>query len=92
MSDISRNEELDIMKTGRPIRARLHHETWLHRDDTWSQISKFPWYGRNGDLKGIVGISSDVTKLVKTGDQGEGNGPHPGRTEQVPGKGNRPGP
>lgn len=66
MSDISRNEELDIMKTGRPIRARLHHETWLHRDDTWSQISKFPWYGRNGDLKGIVGISSDVTKLVKT--------------------------
>ena len=25
-----------------------------------------PWYGRNGDLKGIVGISSDVTKLVKT--------------------------
>ena len=66
MSDISRKEEMDIMVTGRPIRARLHHETWLHKDDSWSQISKFPWYGRNGELKGIVGISSDVTKLVKT--------------------------
>lgn len=65
MSDISRKEEIDIMQTGRPIQARLHHETWLHKGDTWSQISKFPWYGRNGDLKGIVGISSDVTNLVK---------------------------
>ena len=51
MSDISRKEEMDIMVTGRPIRARLHHETWLHKDDSWSQISKFPWYGRNGELK-----------------------------------------
>ena len=31
MSDVSRKEELDIMATGRPIRARLHHETWLHK-------------------------------------------------------------
>lgn len=65
MSDVSREEELDIMATGRPIQARLHHETWLHKDDSWGQISKFPWYGRNGELKGIVGISSDVTKLVQ---------------------------
>ncbi len=66
MTELSRNEELGIMATGRPIRAQIHHETWLHKDDSWSQISKFPWYGRNGELKGIVGISSDVTKLVQT--------------------------
>ena len=87
MSDISRKEEMDIMVTGRPICARLHHETWLHKDDSWSQISKFPWYGRNGELKGIVGISSDVTKLVKTEIRPQ-SGPHPGGTQQNSGKGN----
>ncbi len=65
MSELSRQEELEIMRTGKPVYARLHHETWIDREDTWSQISKFPWYDRKGELKGIVGIASDVTKLVK---------------------------
>lgn len=65
MSDISRREELEIMETGRPFSSRIHHEVWKDKEETWSQITKFPWYDREGHLKGIVGISSDVTKLVQ---------------------------
>jgi len=65
MSQISRNEELQIMETGIAITSRIHEETWLHKPSSWSQISKFPWYDYNGTVKGIVGISSDVTRLVE---------------------------
>ena len=66
LSNETRDEELKIMQSGQPINADLRHETWLHKEDSWSQISKFPWYSRTGVLKGIVGISSDVTKIKKT--------------------------
>lgn len=65
MSDISRSEEIGIMQTGKPISERLHQETWQDGKDTWGLVSKFPWYSSDGSLKGIVGISSDVTQLVK---------------------------
>ncbi len=68
MSDIARREELEVMKTGRPITSRLHKETWRNESGhgvTWSQISKFPLIGADGQTNGIVGISSDVTKLVE---------------------------
>ncbi len=65
MSDISRREELEIMETGHPVTGKVHHETWQEGEDTWGMVSKFPWYGSSGQLKGLVGISSDVTKLVQ---------------------------
>lgn len=68
MSDIARREELEVMTTGRPITSRLHKETWKNESShgvTWSQISKFPLIGADGLTNGIVGISSDVTKLVE---------------------------
>ncbi len=64
MCEISRREELEIMETGKSIIGRVQHETWQNGKETWGMVSKFPWFGRNGQLKGIVGISSDVTKLV----------------------------
>ncbi len=66
MSDISRREELSIMETRQPITTRVHRETWIGKESTWSQISKFPWFDSTGAVKGIVGISSDVTNLVQT--------------------------
>ncbi len=66
MCTISRREELEIMETGIPIIARLHRETWKGKQSTWSQISKFPWISTKGEIKGIVGISSDVTRLMLT--------------------------
>lgn len=66
MCEIARREEEEIMRTGRPITNRIHHETWKGGKNTWSRVSKFPWFGADGTVKGIVGISSDVTKLIET--------------------------
>ncbi len=70
MSAISRREELHIMETGEPILGRIHRESWKGRNaserhDTWSKVSKFPWYASGGQVKGIVGISTDVTELIE---------------------------
>lgn len=65
MSAVSRAEEQEIMTTGKALTSRVHHETWKDRPDTWTQITKFPWYDGAGRLKGTVGISSDVTPLVE---------------------------
>ena len=66
MSQLARSEELQIMETGRPITNRVHKEPWKDGEHTWTRISKFPWYAQDGSVKGIVGISSDVTEIINT--------------------------
>ena len=66
MCEIARAEEAEIMATGRPITNRIHHEKWKGGKSTWGRVSKFPWYAADGTVKGILGISSDVTKLIET--------------------------
>ncbi len=67
MSAVSREEELRIMQTGQPITNRIHRESWNdgHSRNTWSKVSKFPWYDTTGAVKGVLGISSDVTELIE---------------------------
>ncbi len=68
MSAISRQEELQIMQTGQAITNRIHCESWSKGENryTWSKVSKFPWYDSTGAVKGILGISSDVTELIES--------------------------
>lgn len=66
MSEIARREEQEIMESGKPVTNRIHHETWKGGKHTWSKVSKFPWYAADGSVKGVVGISSDVTKLIES--------------------------
>lgn len=66
MSEIARREEEEIMRTGKPVTNKIHHETWKGGKHTWSKVSKFPWYAADGSVKGVVGISSDVTKLIES--------------------------
>ncbi len=68
MSDVSRREELTIMQTGHPVTNRIHKESRNQGQGrpTWSKVSKFPWYDSQGAVKGIVGISSDVTELIES--------------------------
>ena len=63
---VARREELEVMNTGIPITNRIHPETWKQGKRSWSRISKFPWFASDGSVKGIVGISSDVTELIET--------------------------
>ncbi len=73
MSAISRQEELQIMQTGHPVTNRIHQESWCQGQEhcTWSKVSKFPWYDSQGGVKGIVGISSDVTELIESRQRAE---------------------
>ena len=63
---VARQEELEIMQTGKAITNRIHKESWKDGESSWCKLSKFPWYAADGTIKGIVGISSDVTELVET--------------------------
>ena len=65
-ANVARQEELEIMETRKPITNRVHMESWKGGKRSWGRVSKFPWYASDGSVKGIVGISSDVTELVET--------------------------
>ncbi|GAA5482629.1 SpoIIE family protein phosphatase [Haloferula sargassicola] len=57
-------DEKAIMQNGEPITGKLEHELREDGTETWVLTSKFPWYGKKGNLRGTFGVSSDVTKLV----------------------------
>ena len=59
----ARRDELEIMRTGEPIRDLVEKETWRDREDTWCQTTKMPLYGAEGDLMGTFGLSRDITQL-----------------------------
>lgn len=65
MCAVSQQQEEEIIRTGKPVTNQIHHETWKGGKNTWSKVSKFPWYAADGSVKGIVGISSDVTELIE---------------------------
>jgi len=58
-------DEKQIMGSGQPIMEMVERETWRGREDTWVMTSKFPWRSRSGEVKGIFGVSSDVSELVR---------------------------
>ncbi|MFC5051343.1 SpoIIE family protein phosphatase [Rubritalea spongiae] len=60
----SRADELRIMATGEPLEESLEREVWGNQPDTWVLTTKLPWHDRNGKVKGIFGVSSDVTDIV----------------------------
>lgn len=57
-------DEKQIMATGAPITGKLEEEVREDGQTTWVLTSKFPWIGKNGNMRGTFGVSSDVTKLV----------------------------
>jgi len=58
-------DERRIIETGQPITDQLEREVWNERPETWVMTSKFPWRDRSGHLKGIFGVSSDVTRIIR---------------------------
>ncbi len=65
----AREDELEIIRTGRPLVARIERETWPDREDTWVSSTKMPLRNRKGEIIGTFGISRDITELKKTQDQ-----------------------
>jgi PAS domain S-box-containing protein len=58
-------QEQDMMRTGTPIHRREQHKcengTYIYADS-----KKVPLYNANNEIIGLVGLTRDVTELVKT--------------------------
>lgn len=54
--------ELLIMSTGQPVTGRIEKLTRLDGGVSWSSSSKYPLYGKSGELLGTWGISRDITE------------------------------
>ncbi len=65
-ADTARADEIHIMETREPQINVIQRENWDGKEDTWVEITKLPWLDRHGNLLGTFGITSDITKLVKT--------------------------
>src|SRR4030066_1792987 len=60
-SDEYLKDEKHVMKTGKPIIDKV--EIVLYKGkEFWMSSSKIPWYDKNGNIMGTMGISRDITK------------------------------
>ena len=55
-------DELEIIRTGKPIIDYEEKETWPDREDTWVSTTKMPWRDTQGNIIGTFGISQDITE------------------------------
>jgi len=58
----ARADELEVMRTGRPLLDREEKETWVHGKVTWATTTKLPLYDDEGRVVGTFGISRDITE------------------------------
>jgi diguanylate cyclase (GGDEF)-like protein len=57
-------DEQRVMKTGRPMSAKLELETYHDRPDAWVSTVKLPLHDADGNVIGTWGTSRDVTAQV----------------------------
>lgn len=60
------NDEIKIMKTGRPIINKEEKISMQGKPPRWFSATKVPIYDEMGNISGIVGISRDITHLKET--------------------------
>lgn len=60
-----RAEELQIMETGKGLIEEMKHEVWDGKGDSWALATKQPWRRKSGEVKGVFGVSHDVSGLVR---------------------------
>ncbi|MEZ6058892.1 MAG: PAS domain-containing protein [Planctomycetaceae bacterium] len=65
-ADAARADELEILRTGRPIIGRIEKETWPDREDTWVSTTKLPLRDGDNNIIGTFGLSRDITDVIRT--------------------------
>ena len=63
-ADKSLADEVHIMETLERQEESLERETWEGEEDTWVLTSKIPWLDSKGAVRGIFGVTSDVSDMV----------------------------
>ncbi|MGJ8697500.1 MAG: PAS domain-containing protein [Verrucomicrobiaceae bacterium] len=64
-AQVARDHEVEIMESKVGQVDQMEHETWEGKDDTWVISTKQPWIGQTGKVKGIFGVTNDVSDLVR---------------------------
>jgi len=63
----ARRDELEIIRSGRPMIGKEEREDWHNGSVTWVSTSKMPLFNVEGECIGTFGISRDITE--RRGDQ-----------------------
>jgi len=58
----TRAEELEIMRTAKPVFNQMHHEVWDDGSESWNISTKMPMFNSKGEVVGVTGISHDITE------------------------------
>jgi sigma-B regulation protein RsbU (phosphoserine phosphatase) len=61
-ADQARADEMEILRTGKPLVGIEEMETWADGRTTWVSSTKMPLFGPTGEIIGTFGISRDITQ------------------------------
>jgi PAS domain S-box-containing protein len=59
------NDEMGVIKSGKPIVGIEEKETWPDRPDTWVSTTKMPFRNKDGKTIGTFGMSRDITEIKR---------------------------
>ncbi len=54
-------DELEVMRTGKPLISAEEREVWPDGAETWASTTKMPLYDSQGQIIGTFGVSRDIT-------------------------------
>lgn len=57
-------DEMEVMKTGKPKLSIIEKETWADNKITWVSTSKIPIKDNNNEIIGTFGITRDITEQM----------------------------
>jgi PAS domain S-box-containing protein len=52
-------DDMRVIETGEPI---LDKEEYLPDREDWHLTSKVPWYGEEGEIRGVIGVTKSITE------------------------------
>lgn len=55
-----------VIKSGKPIIDKTEKIIYFNKTEYWVSTTKVPWYDEEGRIKGLIGISRDITKRKQT--------------------------
>ncbi|MGD8778601.1 MAG: PAS domain-containing sensor histidine kinase [Ignavibacteria bacterium] len=64
-ADDAKSDELEIIRTGKPLVNKVELETWCDGRRTWVTTSKLPLRDNEGNIIGTFGLTRDITELKK---------------------------
>lgn len=63
----SREEELQIMRSGLPMVGRSHRGAWRDGSESWMVTTKMPLRDETGRILGTIGVSRELNDRAETG-------------------------